>query len=145
MQFEHLPLKEPPLLDEGEVAGEFYREWLSHSTDDEYWQRLAINRRYERTQVPAFNVGGWYDVFLGGTLENFQGLRARGGTEVARARTRLLIGPWAHGSAYGTYPDQSFAQFEGVDKIDLEAEQLRFFTASSPAARPTSARRCGCS
>jgi putative CocE/NonD family hydrolase len=138
MQFEHLPLKEPPLLDE-EVAGEFYRDWLSHSTDDAYWQQLAINRRYERTQVPAFIVGGWYDVFLGGTLENFAGLRARGGSEVARTGTRLLIGPWAHGSAYGTYPDQSFAQFEGVDKIDVEAEQLRFFAAHLAGGAPPEA------
>ena len=34
LQFEHLPLKEPPLLDESE-AGRFYKDWLEHSTDDE--------------------------------------------------------------------------------------------------------------
>ena len=49
--------------------------------------------------MPALNVGGWYDVFLGGTLENFAGLRREGGSEAARAGTRLVIGPWSHGSA----------------------------------------------
>jgi len=118
LQFEHLPLKEPPLIDESE-AGKFYLEWLRHSTDDEYWKGLSINRRYDRIDVPALNVGGWYDVFLGGTLENYRG-----------AGSRLIVGPWAHGSAYGPYPDQHFADFGGRDKaLDLVEEQLRFFAA----------------
>jgi putative CocE/NonD family hydrolase len=128
LQFEHLPLSEPPLLDETE-AGEFYREWLSHSTDDHYWRALSINRRYDRVQVPALIAGGWYDVFLGGTVENFAGIREAGGSEAARAGTRLVIGPWAHGSAYGAYPDHSFDQFGGADGIDLDGLQLEFFAA----------------
>ncbi len=127
LQFEHLPLTEPPLLDESE-AGRFYQEWLSHSTDDEYWQAMSINRRYRQMQVPAFNVGGWYDIFLGGTLENFTGMRRDGGSEAARAGTRLLVGPWAHGSTYGQYPDHGFEQFGGEDRIDLDEHQLRFFS-----------------
>jgi putative CocE/NonD family hydrolase len=128
LQFAHLPLTEPPLLDTSE-AGRFYQEWLSHSTDDEYWQSLAINRRYGQIDVPAFNVGGWYDIFLSGTLENFVGARREGGSEAARRGTRLVVGPWAHGSTYGQYPDHSFDQFAGEDRIDLDEEQLRFFSA----------------
>lgn len=127
LQFEHLPLTEPPLLD-GDTE-RFYREWLSHWTDDEYWQALSINRRYGRVDVPALNVGGWYDIFLGGTLENFARMRSEGGSPAARAGTRLLIGPWAHGAVYGQYPDHSFEQFDQQDRIDLDGEQLRFFAA----------------
>src|SRR3954463_9121090 len=57
-----LPIAEPPEIDEGE-AGQFYKQWLSHSTDDEYWQALSINQKYDRVQVPVLNIGGWYDVF----------------------------------------------------------------------------------
>jgi len=136
LQFEHLPLKDPPLLDEHE-AGAFYREWLSHPTDDAYWRSLSINRRYERPQAPALNVGGWYDVFLGGTLENYMSLRRRGVSQAVRDGTRLVVGPWAHGSAYGEYPDQRFDAFDGADAFDLGGEQLRFFAAhlgDDPAA-----------
>src|SRR3954452_2859349 len=122
MQALHLPIKEPPLIDEAE-AGRFYKRWLEHSTDDEYWRSISINQRYGRVTVPALNVGGWYDVFLGGTLENFRG-----------AGSRLIVGPWGHGNAWNTWPTESFAAFGGADAVDLDAEQLTFFT--DPDAGP---------
>jgi putative CocE/NonD family hydrolase len=121
----HLPLSTLPLLRDNDAAG-FYFDWITHATNDAYWQALETNRGYDRIQVPAFNVGGWYDVFLQGTLENFARMRQEGGSEVARAGQRLLVGPWAHGSTYGPYPDHGFDVFpDGIDLVDL---QLRFFT-----------------
>ena len=119
----HLPVKEPPLVDEGE-AGRFYKRWLEHSTDDDYWRGLSINQRYEQVQVPALNVGGWYDVFLGGTLENYRGCgvaadrRARGCTGTRGTRGRRSPSPC----------------FDGADTVDLDAEQLAFF--ADPSAGP---------
>src|SRR4029079_4502315 len=69
----------------------------------------------------------WYDVFIRGTLENFAGLRANGGSEEARTGTRLLVGPWAPGTTYGPFPDASFALFSPADELDVVALQLRFF------------------
>lgn len=54
-------------------------------------------------------------------------MRREAATEQARSGTRLLVGPWAHGSTYGTYPDHQFGVFGPEAKIDLEALQLRFF------------------
>jgi putative CocE/NonD family hydrolase len=123
--FAHLPLRTVPLPDP--KWARFYFDWLDHATDDDYWQALSINRRYARIEVPAFNVGGWFDVFLGGTLENFVRMRGEGGSEAARTRGRLLIGPWAHGSTYGPFPDHSFNVFERRDAVDFLDLQLRFF------------------
>src|SRR5262249_17090554 len=61
--FRHLPLLEVPLPEP--KWARFYFDWLRHPTNDEYWKRLAINRRYGSVDVPSFNVGGWFDVFLG--------------------------------------------------------------------------------
>jgi putative CocE/NonD family hydrolase len=124
--YRHLPLTTAPLpTDTGPARS--YRTWLEHPTDDWYWQALSINRRYDRVEVPAFNVGGWYDIFLRGTLENFTRMRREGGSEAARAGQRLLIGPWAHGSTYGSYPDHSFKVFGTDDAADLDELQLRWF------------------
>ena len=70
-----------------------YREWLDHPTDDAYWQTLSINRRYDRVRVPVLNVGGWYDIFLRGTLENFVRMQQEAGSERARRGQRLLDRP----------------------------------------------------
>jgi putative CocE/NonD family hydrolase len=123
--YRHLPLRTLPIEDL--AWARLYAHWLAHSTDDHYWRALAINRRYEQILVPAFIVGGWYDVFIRGTLDNFVGMRTRGGSERARAGTRLLVGPWAHGSTYGPYPDHSFELFAPDDAIDVSELQLRFF------------------
>lgn len=123
-QYRRLPLLDAPLVADSPM-GPMYREWLAHPAYDEHWRALSIRGRYGSVRVPAFNVGGWYDIFLGGTLENFARLRAEGATEAARAETRLLVGPWGHGSAYGAYPDH---RLPGLDAdIDLDELQLAFF------------------
>src|SRR5436190_3125808 len=123
--FAHLPLRTVELPDP--KWARFYFDWLDHSTDDEYWHAFAINRRYPQIEVPAFNVGGWFDVYLGGTLENFVRMQREGGSDAARTGARLLIGPWAHGSTYGPFPDHSFNVFERADAIDFLALQLEYF------------------
>jgi hypothetical protein len=123
--YAHLPLRTLPIPDLSWAR--LYGHWLAHCTDDHYWRSLSINRRYEQIDVPALIVGGWYDVFLRGTIENYVGMRARGGSEAARKGQRLVIGPWAHGSTYGPYPDHSFGPFAPDDAIDVAELQLRFF------------------
>jgi hypothetical protein len=41
--------------------------------------------------VPALHIGAWYDIFLTGTLRNYMGIKARGGTDAARNGQRLLV------------------------------------------------------
>jgi uncharacterized protein len=124
-QYSHLPLASAPLVQDS-PGGSFYREWLAHPLLDDHWRALSIDGSYGDVRVPVFNVGGWYDIFLGGTLENFSGMRREGGTEFARTHTRLLVGPWAHGSTYGVYPDHSFDAFSPQDGIDMLSAQLEF-------------------
>jgi putative CocE/NonD family hydrolase len=123
--YRHLPLRTLPIDDL--AWARLYAHWLAHSTDDHYWRSLSINRRYEQIEVPALIVGGWYDVFIRGTLENYVGMRTRGGSAAARAGQRLLVGPWAHGSTYGPYPEHAFDLFGQEATIDVSALQLRFF------------------
>ncbi len=91
--FRHLPLKDFPLF--GQAAGYFY-DWLAHPDDDEYWAAWNIEAQHQAVTVPACNVGGWYDIFLGGTIRNYLGMRERGGSADARQGQKLIVGPWHH-------------------------------------------------
>lgn len=124
--YKHLPLKDCPLLRESEVAP-YYFDWINHATNNDFWHSIAINRHYNKIKVPAYNVGGWYDLFLGGTLENFQRMQKEGGSEEARAGQRLLIAPWAHALYSGFFPEYSFGIFSSTDAIDLTGLQIRYF------------------
>ncbi|MBA3431343.1 MAG: CocE/NonD family hydrolase, partial [Actinobacteria bacterium] len=92
--FWHLPLAEYPAL--LETSASYFYDWLDHPTYDEYWNRWSIDERYERIVVPAMHVGGWYDIFIAGTIKNFRGLQDGSGTADAQAAQKLLVGPWTH-------------------------------------------------
>src|SRR3712207_1861636 len=91
----HLPLKEyPPLVGSG--FGRYFFDWLEHPSYDDYWRRWSVDEDYSRIDVPALQIGGWYDIFAGGTVKNFVSLRKEAGSESSRAAQKLLVGPWYH-------------------------------------------------
>ena len=125
--FLHLPLDSNPEL-RGDMAP-YYFDWLAHPEYDDYWKAISIEEAHSEITVPAFNYGGWYDIFLGGTLRNFMGMRESGATEAARQGQRLVIGPWVH-TAIGNdvAGERSFGSVaSSAYGIDLQGQLLRYF------------------
>jgi hypothetical protein len=55
------------------------------------WARSCrVAGRLHEVDLPTFQVGGWYDIFCQGTLDNFTAMRRAG-----RPAT-LIMGPWTH-------------------------------------------------
>ena len=69
----------------------YYLDWLAHPDYDAYWKQWSIEEHFSDIQVPALHIGGWYDIFLAGTLRNYMGIKAHGGTDEARKGQRLLV------------------------------------------------------
>jgi putative CocE/NonD family hydrolase len=125
--FDTLPLQDLPLLEEHNLAP-YYYDWLQHPTDDAYWRQWSIESQHDKVTVPALHVGGWYDIFLGGTLRNYLGMRQSGGSPEARQYQRLLIGPWKHGLPLSSVSgDMAFGVMAESFAIDLEGMQLRWY------------------
>lgn len=55
----------------------------------------TVAGRHAGISLPTFHVGGWYDIFLQGTLDNYVAMAANG------KPARLLVGPWSHSSLNG--------------------------------------------
>jgi uncharacterized protein len=91
--FDVMPLAGDPLLKE---LAPYYDEWLAHPDHGSFWDKLKVDGNYGQLDVAALHSGGWYDVFLGGTLHNYVGMRSGAKTDAARKAQRLLIGPWDH-------------------------------------------------
>src|SRR5262249_11457951 len=70
-----LPLTDHPALRVGDAP--YYLDWLAHPEPGAYWDARSL-RGYERIDVPALHVAGWYDVFVEGTLRSFSSLRRNG-------------------------------------------------------------------
>ena len=119
--FWSLPLSEFPPL-QGGYAPYFY-DWLEHCTYDDYWKQWSIDSDYSRIEVPALHFGGWWDVFLSGTVKNFTGLSAGAGTEAARRAQKLLVGPWTH----MPWTPVSRCGGDGPSTNEIDDWQLRWF------------------
>ena len=119
--FLHLPLKEMPQLSGG--LADYYYDWLKHPSFDDYWKKLCIEDQHSNISTPALNIGGWYDIFLGGTIRNYQGMRKNAATEEARNGQKLIIGPWNH-SSRGT--SMAGGQYFGVaaDAMALGLDEI---------------------
>ena len=119
-----LPLSDVPAL---RALAPYYFDWLAHPTPDAYWQDVSLSARYEQIRAPALNIGGWYDVFLWGTLQNYMGMRQRGGSALARQYQHLIIGPWTHGNFSGQYPERDFGMEASSEALDLTGIHIRWF------------------
>jgi uncharacterized protein len=94
----------------------YLREWLEHPDDDAYWQQIAPQNALESVDVPALHVGGWWDVFLAGTVHTYRRLRDRD-----RAPQHLVLGPWIHAPWGAVVGDRDFGASAGggVDDVQL--------------------------
>ena len=73
----------------------FFRDWIAHPTYDAYWQRLSWDKEFEKFDFPVLHIGGWFDIFQKGTIENFRRMTARADSSTGAAQ-QLIIGPWGH-------------------------------------------------
>ena len=101
----------------------YFRDWVAHERDDDYWRRWKISDHYGEMNIKALHSGGWHDIFLKGTIQNYLGMHS---ASPARADQRLLIGPWAHGETTpeGKVGDVNFGKSVVLDE---EAPNLRWF------------------
>lgn len=120
-----LPLNSYPVLEALSADGlaPYFKDWLAHPNFDEYWKQISIEDHYAQIQVPVFNLGAWYDIFLGGTLKNYVRLKTEAGSDAARRGQRLFvfIGGHAGGSEGRKIGDVDFgakAPFD-IDELTL--------------------------
>ncbi len=119
-----LPVDAYPLLQFPDVhaVAPYFTDWVRHETDDAYWKPWKISDHYGEMNLKVLHAGGWHDIFLKGTLNNYIGMRAK---SPAKAEQKLLIGPWAHAetSPEGKIGDVTFGK-QAV--LDMQGTILRW-------------------
>ena len=105
-----------------------YEEWCldiqTRARYDDYWMQPGYGPRpyYDQhADVPTLYVGGWYDTYTRGTLENFVEMGRR-----QKAPVHALMGPWHHGGA--GVPEAGMASFLPDGGLpDYEAARCQWF------------------
>ncbi len=118
-----------PLLTADSVMGRkmpLYRDWLTHSTNGPYWNRLRfVPKDFAAIDIPTLTMTGWYDGDQPGALFYWRGLMAN---SPKRERHFLIVGPWRHIETFRggsvKFADSEFSQ-ESI--VDNKAIHLAFF------------------
>lgn len=122
----HWDLNRPPvdypLLDPGKTTADlakYYFDWIDHPTYDDYWKQWSIQRNFDKIQVPALVIGGWYDLFQDGSLRTYTGIKDKGGSEAARNQVRLVMIVGGHAGGTQTIGDVDFGKKSVLDVTGL--------------------------
>ena len=142
-----LPLTEYPLFPLPQSSSDnellrslapYFLDWLAHPSYDDYWKRIAIEEHYADIRVPSLSVAAWYDIFLGGSLRNYVGLKEHAADENARQGQRLLVTIGGHAGSGQKVGDIDFgpaAPFD-EDAVTLDWYDHLFKNASNKFAGP---------
>lgn len=112
-----------PAIHDGALPS-YLRDWISHREPGQYWEAQDISTRYDRIQIPALHIAGWFDTYLEGSISGYQALREKAGSPLARSHQYLLVGPWQHIPWGDRVGDASFGPAANLDTDDL---LLRWF------------------
>lgn len=84
-----------PVLSADDLSGvdvRFFNDWVSHDRQSAFWKKVDGEDRAHNAAAPILLLGGWYDPFLPGMLQDFADLTSK----PASADSKLIIGPYAH-------------------------------------------------
>ncbi|SDO73445.1 hypothetical protein SAMN05660199_02470 [Klenkia soli] len=71
--------------------GRWYGDWVGHpDRTDPWWAPVQLGHALENVTTPVLLIGGWQDLFLDQTLDQYSRLRDRG------VDVGLTVGPWTH-------------------------------------------------
>jgi putative CocE/NonD family hydrolase len=136
-----------PLMEQDRAMGwriSFLRDWLSHPEHDLYWDRTSIGEAYAHIRTSVYNIGGWYDILLEGTIENYLKMTAPDIDPEISRKQKLLIGPWVHSMGKREVGELDFgeeavfnsarfrlrwfdSQLKGLDNGVMEEPPVRIF------------------
>lgn len=98
----------------------YWREWIAHPTEDEYWQACSFRDKLDRVKVPVLHQSGWFDGDGIGSKLNYLAMQQHG-----QLHQKLILGPWGHtDTATRMYKDRDFGE-KAI--VDLQQTYLRWF------------------
>jgi uncharacterized protein len=122
-----LPLSAYPLFETPQSSSDsdltrslapYFLDWLAHPNYDDYWKRWSIEEHFPDINVPVLTVAAWYDIFLGGSLRNYVGIKQHG-NEAARKEQRLLVTIGGHAGSGPKIGDVDFGASSVSDEDEV--------------------------
>ncbi len=120
-----------PLIEQDMKIGwrmPFLRDIMNHPEDDAYWSPMRFEGNYGNVRAAIYTIAGWYDLFTAQNLQSFMEMTGPGISAAVRAKQKIIVGPWGHGT-WGTSKlgDLDFGKYAVLDTREM---MLRWFDAT---------------
>jgi len=112
LDYWHLPLIS--MDDDAGVSCDYYKDWIRHPSRDAYWEPINVCQKYNQVKIPIYHWGGWYDVYISGTINGWHGVKENSDSMEARKNQWLLIAPTDH--------ELTPAETHRIGRIDIGKE-----------------------
>jgi putative CocE/NonD family hydrolase len=121
-----LPLTQYPLFEVPQGDSDltrslapYFLDWLAHPNYDEYWKRWSIEEHFADINVPVLTIAAWYDIFQGGSLRNYIGVKQHGASDAARKGQRLVVAIGGHAGSGRKIGDLDFGPAAEREEDDV--------------------------
>lgn len=122
-------LRETPVADQPLISKylPWFDEVLAHPSRDAFWHDVPCER-IENVTAPGMTIAGWYDLFMGESLQSYVNAQAHAGGN-ARGNQRLIVGPWSHGKAgtTGMFHERQFGPAAAMNPVESAREHIAFY------------------
>lgn len=104
------------------------KKWFESPSDSPYWSELDVDAT--EIDIPVLTVGGWYDIFIRGSIEGF--------TRRGDPRDRMVIGAWGHDNYFSHLvgPRSQGASGSGAGLSEVLLDFFDAALAGVPAPMP---------
>jgi putative CocE/NonD family hydrolase len=123
-KFREMYLAHRPYRELDQIVGNpspVFQRWLSHPTDDAYWQSMVPTpEQYAKIDLPVLTITGHFDGDQPGALTYYRA-HMRYASPATRDRHYLIIGPWDHAGTRTPDPHVGGLTFDPASVLDLNA------------------------
>ena len=129
-KFRELYLNHRPYKDLDKIVGNestVFQKWVAHPAFDAYWQKLEITpEQYKKISIPILTITGHYDGDQAGAMTYYRD-HMKYGTEEAKAKHYLIIGPWDHAGTRTPNKEVGGLTFGDASMVDLPKLHVEWY------------------
>jgi len=104
-----------------------FAEWQKHPTFDEYWRaHHPTTDDYRKINIPILTISGYFDSDYIGAM-NFYKQHMINGTDKAKDKHYLILGPWDHGGTRRPKQEISGIDFGAESLVDMPKLYVDWF------------------
>ncbi|MFZ0300112.1 MAG: CocE/NonD family hydrolase [Candidatus Sulfotelmatobacter sp.] len=129
-KFRELYLTHRSYKDLDKIVGDdstVFQKWIAHPAFDAYWQKLDISpEQYKKITVPILTITGDYDGDQPGAMTYYRD-HMKYGTEEAKAKHYLIIGPWDHAGTRTPRKEVGGLTFGDASMLDMNELHVSWY------------------